>query len=156
MQIFYVSRRSRISTGAFNLLNTRHYAIPLIEAGYEWIYQTKTHGTLRSTEYSPPEKSLLDSPPGHGLLTAWKRASFTCIGRHFALIDTLGYKSIFYDSHPLCSPTRITPVTNNIAQLVSLDFGFQTLVIGNTHLYWRPEATYEKLRQLYILLDVSV
>lgn len=74
----------------------RHYAKPLMDAGYDWIYQTKKHGTFRSSEYVVPPKEELDSPGGHGLMIAWRKDEFKCIN----------YKGIFYDEHPLCSPTR--------------------------------------------------
>ncbi|KAL3897154.1 MAG: hypothetical protein SGCHY_003609 [Lobulomycetales sp.] len=122
----------------------RHYAKPLMDAGYDWIYQTKKHGTFRSSEYVVPPKEELDSPGGHGLMIAWRKDEFKCIN----------YKGIFYDEHPLCSPTRITPITNNIAQIIALEFVKRPggIVLSNTHLYWRYQATYEKLRQLWILL----
>lgn len=61
------------------------------------------------------------------------------------------YDEIDYDTYKATSPTQ---VTGNIAQCIALkhnelDAG---LVIGNTHLYWRPQSFYERLRQSSIYI----
>lgn len=64
----------------------------------------------------------------------------------------VGYNTIDYDTDTTCPPTWIT---GNIAQFMSLrhvqhpQFG---VVIGNTHMYWRPAAVYERLRQSVIYI----
>lgn len=85
------------------------------------------------------------------------------------------YRSVIFDESPLTHPTPITPVTGNIGQLVALKFrdpshdiagGQGTalsgssdthgVIVTNSHLFWRPTAKYEKLRQAYVMLHESV
>ncbi|KAI9284778.1 Endonuclease/exonuclease/phosphatase [Umbelopsis sp. AD052] len=77
----------------------------------------------------------------HGCLIAFKHSLFTKVK----------YDTVDYDTYPLCPPTQ---KTGNIAQLIALkavdhDEG---ILVGNTHLYWRPQSFYERLRQgcLYV------
>ncbi|KAI9090282.1 Endonuclease/exonuclease/phosphatase [Phlyctochytrium arcticum] len=96
---------------------------------------------------------------GHGLCIIWKRDLFR---KH-------AYVPLHYDDSPLTHPTPKTPVTNNIAQMIALEFISSSadtqsprtsripgLIITNTHLYWRPIAQYERLRQAYVLLQEAV
>ncbi|KAI9323120.1 Endonuclease/exonuclease/phosphatase [Dichotomocladium elegans] len=101
-----------------------HYKLVLEKLGYV-------------TEYYKHPKKL------HGCLIAYKSDQF----------EKIADSTIDYDTDPLCPPTWIT---TNIGQAIALrhvqhpEFG---LVIGNTHLYWRPEATYERLRQTAIYFE---
>jgi RNA exonuclease NGL2 len=63
-----------------------------------------------------------------------------------ALFAKVEYNTIDYDTYPLCPPTQ---KTGNIAQLVALKINDQDegVMVGNTHLYWRPQSYYERLRQ---------
>lgn len=77
-----------------------------------------------------------------GLAIAYKADMFTAVG----------YKTVDYDTDPLCPPTW---KTGNVGQFLALQhsqhpqYGF---VVGNTHLYWRPTAVYERVRQSMIYL----
>ncbi|TPX60780.1 hypothetical protein SpCBS45565_g07421 [Spizellomyces sp. 'palustris'] len=112
----------------------------LQSAGYDYEYLKKN-----------PEKEF-----GHGLCILWKKEMFA---KHKC-------QSIFFDDSPLTHPTPVTPVTHNIGQLLALKFllpslspahgGVPGVVITNSHLYWRPRAQYEKLRQAYVMLEEVV
>lgn len=75
------------------------------------------------------------------------------IGYNATLFEMVDYMTLDYDSDKLCPPTWIT---GNIAQIMALKHvehpGFG-IVLGNTHMYWRPNATYERLRQTAIYTD---
>ncbi|KAI9353543.1 Endonuclease/exonuclease/phosphatase [Obelidium mucronatum] len=87
---------------------------------------------------------------GHGLAVLWNQEMFTCVAS----------KLIHFDDHPLIHPTDFNPCTGNIGCLAALKyigtdsrlFGFG-LVVSNHHLFWWPKAKFEKLRQMYILLN---
>ncbi|KAJ3159410.1 hypothetical protein HDU86_001728 [Geranomyces michiganensis] len=106
-------------------------------AGYDWEYLRKT-----------PEKQ-----DGHGLCIAWRRNKFV---KHL-------YRAIHYDDHPLTHPTPVTPETRNAGQIIALKFVEDAsasdpakasgILISNTHLFWRPTARYEKLRQAWVLIN---
>ncbi len=66
----------------------------------------------------------------------------------------LEYKGIAFDGHELTHPTMIYPQTNNYAQIVRLKHkdSRSELLVSNTHLYWRPEASFVKLRQVFVLM----
>ncbi|KAJ3027012.1 hypothetical protein HDV00_011467 [Rhizophlyctis rosea] len=133
----------------------------LRNAGYDWVYLRK----------DPAKEG------GHGLCIAWKKDKFSKVQ----------YESVLYDKSPLTHPTPVTPITNNIAQLIALKFNCSDtatdadpyaeeamdeeelkaarqreaaadigVVIGNTHLFWRPQAQYEKLRQAYVYLEEAI
>ncbi|KAJ2964133.1 hypothetical protein NQZ79_g991 [Umbelopsis isabellina] len=61
---------------------------------------------------------------------------------------------IDYDTYKTTSPTQ---VTGNIAQCIALKHNASDagLVIGNTHLYWRPQSFYERLRQSSIYIQTT-
>ncbi|KAI8922187.1 Endonuclease/exonuclease/phosphatase [Powellomyces hirtus] len=109
------------------------FAPALRAARYDWEYLQKA-----------PEKD-----ESHGLCVIWKKDLF----------QKYRYQTLHYDDSPLTHPTPITPVTGNIAQLLALKFvapatnSSTGILIANTHLYWRPTAQYEKLRQAYVLLN---
>lgn len=75
------------------------------------------------------------------------------IGYNATLFEMVNYTTVDYDSDKLCPPTWIT---GNIAQIMALKHlehpGFG-IVLGNTHMYWRPNATYERLRQTAIYTE---
>lgn len=64
------------------------------------------------------------------------------------------YVEIDYDTYKTTSPTQ---VTGNIAQCIALKHNASDagLVIGNTHLYWRPQSFYERLRQSSIYIQTT-
>lgn len=68
------------------------------------------------------------------------------IGFKSHLFERIAYKAVDYDTDTLCPATW---VTGNIAQIMALRHKTERLglVVGNTHMYWRPEAVYERLRQ---------
>ena len=76
----------------------------------------------------------------HGCGIAYKHALFT----------EIDYTTIDYNTDTLCAPSFMT---GNVAQVIALackahpQVGF---VVGNTHLYWRPSANYERFRQITI------
>lgn len=76
----------------------------------------------------------------HGCGIAYKNEKF----------DVIDYETVDYNTDKLSSPSFMT---GNVAQLLALQYkenpkiGF---VVGNTHLYWRPSANYERFRQITI------
>ncbi|KAJ3226310.1 RNA exonuclease ngl2 [Clydaea vesicula] len=119
----------------------RFYKEFLIANNYDFIYQY-SHETISSLENNTSE-----CPPEtvHGLLTIWKKEK----------VKLIDYQFIDFDNHELVFPTKITPYTKNIATICIFEFlndlnkGF---AVTNNHLYWRYQAVYEKLRQIYVLL----
>jgi RNA exonuclease NGL2 len=71
-----------------------------------------------------------------GCLIAFKHSLFTKVK----------YDTVDYDTYSLCPPTQ---KTGNIAQLIALKANDhdEGILVGNTHLYWRPQSYYERLRQ---------
>ncbi|KAG0163669.1 hypothetical protein DFQ28_011377 [Apophysomyces sp. BC1034] len=71
------------------------------------------------------------------------------IGYNATKFERDAYTTLDYDNDPLTPPTQST---GNIAQLIGLRFVDQPkgFVVGNTHLYWRPESFYERMRQTAI------
>ncbi|KAL0088942.1 Endonuclease/exonuclease/phosphatase [Phycomyces blakesleeanus] len=72
------------------------------------------------------------------------------IGYNPNVFEKKQYLTIEYDEDRLCPPTQ---QTGNIAQFIALEHVKHKnvgLIVGNTHLYWRPESFYEKLRQATI------
>ncbi|CDH51607.1 ngl2p [Lichtheimia corymbifera JMRC:FSU:9682] len=75
------------------------------------------------------------------------------IGYNATLFEMVNYTTVDYDSDKLCPPTWIT---GNIAQIMALkhlEHPGLGIVLGNTHMYWRPNATYERLRQTAIYTE---
>ncbi|GAB5589752.1 RNA exonuclease ngl2 [Umbelopsis nana] len=70
------------------------------------------------------------------------------------IFSKLRYDEIDYDTYTAFPPTR---PTGNIAQCLALKFHGhdEGIVVGNTHLYWRPESFYERLRQGSIYIQSS-
>lgn len=66
----------------------------------------------------------------------------------------LSYHPVIFDNHPLTHPTSVFPLTGNIGQIIALQClkTLRILLIGNLHLYWRPETSFVKLRQTFIML----
>ncbi|OUM65672.1 hypothetical protein PIROE2DRAFT_7255, partial [Piromyces sp. E2] len=58
------------------------------------------------------------------------------------------YNGFLFDESPLVTPTDITPCTEKYE--IENDMG---IIISNHHLYWKPQAKYEKLRQIYVMLN---
>lgn len=64
--------------------------------------------------------------------------------------DLVDYETVDYNTDDTYSPSFMT---GNIAQLLALKYKGNTdvgFVVGNTHLYWRPSANYERFRQITI------
>jgi RNA exonuclease NGL2 len=76
----------------------------------------------------------------HGCVIAYKQSKFTLSDE-----ETVDYNTESY------SPPSY--MTGNVAQVLAIrskehpEVGF---IVGNTHLYWRPDAIYERLRQTMI------
>ncbi|KAI9202058.1 Endonuclease/exonuclease/phosphatase [Polychytrium aggregatum] len=97
-------------------------------------------------------KRNMEKEGGHGLCIIWKSAMF----------KKIDYRPLVYDESPLTHPTPINPFTGNVAQLLALgvvqphtarcSLG---VIVTNTHLFWRPEANYERLRQSYVLMSAA-
>lgn len=97
------------------------YKDALFKLGYETKY----------TKYSTKK---------HGCGIAYRRNKF-----NFVDFDTIDY-----DADTSCPPSRLT---GNVGQLLALEFVDNPklcIIVGNTHLYWRPSANYERLRQAII------
>lgn len=62
------------------------------------------------------------------------------------IFTKLQYRTVDYDTHSIFVPTQ---KTGNVAQSVALKFNGheEGVIVGNTHLYWRPQSFYERLRQ---------
>ncbi|KAF7728846.1 hypothetical protein EC973_005472 [Apophysomyces ossiformis] len=77
----------------------------------------------------------------HGCMIGYKATKF----------ERAEYATLDYDSDTLAPATQ---QTGNIAQLIGLRFVDlpKGLVIGNTHLYWRPQSFYERMRQTAIYM----
>ncbi|KAI7869745.1 Endonuclease/exonuclease/phosphatase [Spinellus fusiger] len=72
------------------------------------------------------------------------------IGYKSNIFERIFYNTLEYDQETLCSPMQFT---GNIAQYMALQHIQHKnigVVVGNTHLYWRPESYYEKFRQAVI------
>jgi RNA exonuclease NGL2 len=55
-----------------------------------------------------------------------------------------------YNTDDTCSPSFMT---GNVAQMIALEYKENSevgFIVGNTHLYWRPSANYERFRQITI------
>jgi RNA exonuclease NGL2 len=76
----------------------------------------------------------------HGCGIAYKHEEF----------DLIDYQTIDYNTDETSTPSFMT---GNVAQLAALKLKSGTnvgFVVGNTHLYWRPSANYERFRQITI------
>ncbi|KXS19161.1 hypothetical protein M427DRAFT_67300 [Gonapodya prolifera JEL478] len=92
---------------------------------------------------------------GHGVVVAWRKERFRL----------LQHRAIPLDNHPLASPTPLTPRTGNVAQIAFLALSLPPsstsssqpnevgLIVTNSHLFWRPQAIYERLRQGWVLCE---
>ncbi|KAI7860629.1 Endonuclease/exonuclease/phosphatase [Circinella umbellata] len=88
-------------------------------------------------EYTKHPKKL------HGLLIAYNPKVF----------EMIKYATVDYDNDALCTKTWITSNIGQIMALKHVDHPEFGIVIGNTHLYWRPVALYERLRQTTIFIN---
>ncbi|KAI8388307.1 Endonuclease/exonuclease/phosphatase [Radiomyces spectabilis] len=73
----------------------------------------------------------------HGCMIGYQAGQFTLAEN----------RNFDYDTDDLCP---VTQNTGNIMQLAALKHVHQQhlgVVVGNTHLYWRPQSSYERLRQ---------
>jgi hypothetical protein len=92
-----------------------------------------------------------------------KLMDYVCCGREKSTpcLDSLGRfkrldaQCLSFDDHPLTHPTEIFPVTDNIGQILTLQFKNSSmtkkLVITNCLLFWRPTAHFVRLRQAWVL-----
>ncbi|CAA7266530.1 unnamed protein product [Cyclocybe aegerita] len=88
----------------------------------------------------------------HGCLIAYKKDLYSCVSERVVFYDD---QSVDGDAE---DKTRIgnSFKTRNIASLVALTRngggGEEGLIIGTTHLFWHPRYTYERIRQLGIMI----
>ncbi|KAI9257318.1 Endonuclease/exonuclease/phosphatase [Phascolomyces articulosus] len=82
----------------------------------------------------------------HGLLIAYNPKIFKMIK----------YDTVDYDEASIGAKTWITSNIGQVMALKHIDHPEFGIVIGNTHLYWRPTATYERLRQSTIFINTIV
>eukprot|EP00833_Pecoramyces_ruminatium_P014424 jgi/Orpsp1_1/1188456/evm.model.d7180000064972.1 len=124
-------------------------------------------------DYKYIKKQIEDKVYQHGVCILWKKEKFS----------EVKYNGFLFDESPLVKPTEITPVTGNTGQVLALKFNDDNenvakkfshieneelrnlkinqyilenemgIIISNHHLYWKPQAKYEKLRQIYVLLN---
>ncbi|KAI8812049.1 Endonuclease/exonuclease/phosphatase [Cladochytrium replicatum] len=111
--------------------NFEQMEVFLTQSGYEYRYLKKDESKTT----------------GHGICIVWKK-------ERFAIHQ---YETIHYDDSPLIQADTIPSDTRNIAQILALrpltpTPAFPGFVLTNTHLYWRPAAHYDRLRQVYILM----
>lgn len=98
---------------------------------YDQFYKDVFDSLGYTTKYYKHETKV------HGCCVAFKKAKFT-------LID---YETIDYITDTTCPPSY---KSGNIAQLLALQLNANPNVcfaVGNTHLYWKPSANYERFRQ---------
>lgn len=81
------------------------------------------------------------SIPGkrHGLLIGWLRSNFQCRNQW----------CMEYDDIPDL-PSQVA--TGNSAAMVELEDVVGTFLVATTHLYWHPDADYERARQMVCLI----
>lgn len=83
----------------------------------------------------------------HGVMIAYKKATFRC-----RLLKTVSFDDEHTENNPL------SKTTNNVAGLVFLQFEPHVkrkrdgVVVATTHLHWHPFASYERTRQMLVLL----
>ncbi|KAJ1547204.1 RNA exonuclease ngl2 [Nowakowskiella sp. JEL0078] len=104
-------------------------------AGYDYVYHKKN-----------PEK--IDT--GHGLGIFWKKDKF----------EKYEYFPFFFDKSELTNPTTLSPETGNICQILGLKIigsnDIPGIIISNQHLYWRIQANYERVRQMYVSIEETL
>ncbi|KAJ3343614.1 hypothetical protein HDU93_007495 [Gonapodya sp. JEL0774] len=119
--------------------------LELAKVGYEtvWVEKQVVGGSRMEREGT-----------GHGVVGGWRKGSFRL----------LSHIPVYFDTSPLASPTPLTPRTGNVGQILllahtpqsttststSTEFG---VIMTNCHLFWRPTATYERLRQVWVLCE---
>ncbi|ORY26923.1 hypothetical protein LY90DRAFT_705995 [Neocallimastix californiae] len=124
-------------------------------------------------DYKYIKKQIKEKVYQHGICILWKKEKFS----------EIQYNGFLFDESPLVTPTEITPITGNTGQVLALKFNVNEedikkkfsnieneklrnlkieqyklenemgIIISNHHLYWKPNAKYEKLRQIYVLLN---
>ncbi|KAI8147601.1 Endonuclease/exonuclease/phosphatase [Fennellomyces sp. T-0311] len=104
---------------------------------YEDFYLPLLEKLGYKAEYTKHAKKL------HGLLIAYNPKVFKM--SQYATVD--------YDMDSTCPPTWITTNVGQVMALKHVDHPEFGLVVGNTHLYWRPVANYERLRQIVIFIN---
>ena len=70
--------------------------------------------------------------------------------------ESIASRQVLFDGHALTHPTHITEITRNVGSIFALTFKDDSrrgVIVSNHHLYWRPEAHYEKLRQVGVMLE---
>lgn len=104
--------------------------------------------------HTPPTRRFHNSIPLSSTLTGcailYSKAKFQCLAA--ATID--------YDAMEACPPTQ---QTGNVGMMVALEFNepekggkVPGVIVATTHLYWRPESYYERLRQVMLLRERMV
>jgi mRNA deadenylase 3'-5' endonuclease subunit Ccr4 len=85
------------------------------------------------------------SPDGHGLAILYKRN----------VLLKKDYRAISYDEINSFNSSFVCLETGNIAQLLKFEIisTNRTIIVSNTHLYWRPEASAIKIKQAWTLIE---
>ena len=98
----------------------------LRENGYDWRLKKKSEN-------------------GHGLAILFKSQK----------LELTNYTEISFDEINNFNSCRVLLETGNIAQIISLRVisTDRQLIVSNTHLYWRPEASAIKIKQACMLLE---
>jgi len=84
------------------------------------------------------------SPTGHGLAIIYKNNKLL----------KKEYRAINYDEINSFNSSFVLQETGNVAQMISFEIinTNRTIIVSNTHLYWRPEASAVKIKQACTLM----
>ncbi|KAI9485063.1 Endonuclease/exonuclease/phosphatase [Zychaea mexicana] len=104
---------------------------------YEQYYKPILERLGYNAQYTKHDKKL------HGLLIAYNPKVF----------EMTKYETVDYDDNAKCPKTWITSNIGQVMGLRHVDHPNFGLVVGNTHLYWRPVAIYERVRQATLYID---
>lgn len=102
------------------------FGCPLREYGYDWVLVKKSRN-------------------GHGLAVLFKTSR----------LKIKEYQTIKYDEINNFNSCFVTLETGNMAQIMSFEIigTNTTIIVSNTHLYWRPEASSIKIKQVWTLIE---
>lgn len=109
-----------------------------------WVPQFDKLG-MSGVLYSYPKKV-------HGVAVVWQKSLFK--------EDTLHQENIILDNYSIVNEIGPRTKTKSVALIASLEInpkltrdGRIGIIIVTTHLFWHPFGTFERVRQLYIILD---
>ena len=102
------------------------FGSPLKDYGYDWKLKKK-------------------SVNGHGLAIIYKMSR----------LFIKDYKEINYDQINNFNSCFVTLETGNMAQMIYFEIlnSNRNIIITNTHLYWRPDASAIKIKQAWTLIE---